>query len=118
VLNLLGTWQLGLDLSAGLKPLEQGIAARTALVDLGAQTRKVDAKSVEPFLGYYEAGWSLALHGRDLSLCLGPRVFPLLLLADGSYVATQGIHVTLARESDGTPHLEIVGVETVRRTTG
>lgn len=122
VLNLLGTGQLGLDLSAGLKPLEQGVAARTALVDLGAQTRKVDAKSVEPFLGYYEAGWSLALHGRDLSLCLGPRVFPLLLLADGSYVATQGIlqgiHVTLARESDGTPHLEIVGVETVRRTTG
>ncbi len=122
VLDLLGTRQLGLDLSAGLKPMEQGAAAMKALVDLGLQTRKVDAKAVAPYLGYYEAGWSLTLAGRDLVLHLGPRVFPLSALPDGGYVATQGIlqgtHVRLAREGDGTPHLEIVDIETVRRTTG
>jgi hypothetical protein len=102
--------------------MEQGAAAMAALVQLGARTGKVDTKAVEPYLGRYEAGWSLALHGRDLSLRLGPRVFPLLALSDGPYLVTQGIlqgaHVTFAREADGTPHLEISGAETVRRTTG
>ncbi|MEO7234096.1 MAG: serine hydrolase domain-containing protein [Lapillicoccus sp.] len=122
VLNLLAARQLGLDLSTGLNPMAQGAAAMAGLVELGDRTRKVDAKAVDPYLGYYEAGWSLTLHGRDLSLRLGPRVFALLALADGTYMATQGIlqgtHVTLAREADGTPHLEIDGAETVRRTTG
>ncbi len=121
VLSLLAARQLGLDLSAGFKPVEQGLAAMAALVELGALTREVDPRAVDAYLGHYEAGWSLTLHGRDLSLRLRPRVFPLLAMADGTYVATQGIlqgvHVTLARESDGTPHLEIADTETVRRTT-
>jgi hypothetical protein len=42
--------------------------------------------------------------------------------ADGSYVVSAGfmvgVGVKLALERDGTPHVEIVGVETVRRNTG
>jgi hypothetical protein len=43
-------------------------------------------------------------------------------MPDGSYVMSAGfmvgVGVTLARETDGTPHVEIDGVETVRRNTG
>ena len=46
----------------------------------------------------------------------------LTVLPDGSYVMSEGFMVgaavKLARETDGTPHIEIVGIETVRRTTG
>ena len=46
---------------------------------------------------------------------------PLQVLPDGSYVMSAGFMVgspvKLAIESDGVPHVEIVGVETtVRRT--
>ena len=41
-------------------------------------------------------------------------------MPDGSYVMSSGFMVggpvKLATESDGVPHVEIVGVETVRRT--
>ena len=43
-------------------------------------------------------------------------------MPDGSYVVSSGsgttIPLRLAKEADGTPHIEITGVETVRRTTG
>jgi hypothetical protein len=42
-------------------------------------------------------------------------------MPDGSYVMSAGFmvgsEVRLARERDGTPHIEIVGAETLRRTT-
>ena len=51
-----------------------------------------------------------------------PRVIPLQVLPDGSYVMAGGTLVSetvrLAKEADGTPHLELTGIETVRRTTG
>ena len=43
-------------------------------------------------------------------------------MPDGSYVVSSGsgttIPLRLVKEADGTPHIEITGVETVRRTTG
>jgi hypothetical protein len=43
-------------------------------------------------------------------------------MPDGGYVIAVGPSVTtsvkLARDADGTPHLELEGLETVRRTTG
>ncbi len=53
---------------------------------------------------------------------IGPRVLPLEVMPDGSYVMAGGTvvggTVRLAKEADGTPYLEITGMETVRRTTG
>jgi hypothetical protein len=49
-------------------------------------------------------------------------MIPLLAMPDGTFVMAGGPHVgariRLAREGDTTPHLELPGVETVRRTTG
>ncbi len=60
--------------------------------------------------------------GRELQLRIGPRVFGLQVMPDGSYVVSSGslttVPVRLVTEADGTPHLEIPGVETVRRTSG
>ena len=43
-------------------------------------------------------------------------------MPDGSYVMAGGTlvgeTVRLAKEADGTPHLALTGIETVRRTTG
>jgi len=47
---------------------------------------------------------------------------PLNVMPDGSYVVAAGAWVTMSvrldREADGTPNLELVGYEKVRRTTG
>jgi len=98
-------------------------AARLAhLADLGRQSSTVDRKRLEPYLGYYEGGWSLVRDGRELQLRIGPRVIPLQVMPDGSYVMAGGTLVggtaRLATDADGTPHLELTGIETVRRTTG
>jgi CubicO group peptidase (beta-lactamase class C family) len=98
-------------------------AARLAhLAELGRQSAPVDLKRLEPYLGYYEGGWSLVREGRELQMRIGPRVIPLEAMPDGSYVMAGGTlvgdTVRLAREADGTPHLELTGIETVRRTTG
>ena len=64
----------------------------------------------------------LARDGREVQVRIGPRVSPLQVMPDGSYVMAGGLlvgfPVKLALESDGVPHIEIVGVETVRRNTG
>jgi hypothetical protein len=92
------------------------------LADLGRQSAPVDLKRLEPYLGYYEGGWSLVREGRELQMRIGPRVIPLLAMPDGSYVMAGGTlvggTVRLVKEADGTPHLELTGIETVRRTTG
>jgi hypothetical protein len=60
--------------------------------------------------------------GRGLQMRIGPRVIPLQVMPDGSYVMAGGTlvgaTVRLAKEADGRPHLEVTGIETVRRTTG
>jgi hypothetical protein len=53
---------------------------------------------------------------------IGPRVIPLQVMPDGSYIMASGTlvggTVRLDKETDGTPNLELTGIETVRRTTG
>ena len=99
-----------------------GASVDTSDADAGKDAKPVDLKAVAPYLGYYEGGYSLVREGRDLQLRIGPRVFPLQVTPDGSYVMSAGfmvgVGVKLALERDGTPHVEIVGVETVRRNTG
>ena len=111
----------------GNPDLPQQVLAASAdrlahLADLGRQSAPVDLKRLEPYLGYYEGGWSLVREGRELQMRIGPRVLPLLAMPDGSYVMAGGTlvggTVRLAKEADGTPHLELTGIETVRRTTG
>src|SRR3954469_4692234 len=86
------------------------------------QSRAVDLKQVAPYLGYYERGYSLQRDGREVQLRLASRAWPLRQMPDGSYLISYGIlrgnPVRLAREADGTPHIEIVGFETVRRAEG
>lgn len=47
---------------------------------------------------------------------------PLAAMPDGTYLIVSGLilgtPVRLARGADGTPRLEIVGLQTVRRTAG
>ena len=53
---------------------------------------------------------------------LGPRILPLRALPDGTYVASGGLLiqniVKLDRDADGTPRVELAGLEAVRRTVG
>jgi len=121
VLNLLLSQRLGLNRGVPAKVLAANTSAWDELRQLGRQARSVDNTAVAPFLGYYEGGYSLVLDGPDLQLRIGSRVMPLEVMPDGSYVMSGGfmvgIPVKLAIESDGVPHVEIVGIETVRRTT-
>ncbi len=112
---------------AGNPDLPEQVVAASAdrlahLADLGRQSTAVDLKRLEPYLGHYEGGWSVVREGRELQMRIGPRVIPLQVRPDGSYVMAGGTlvgeTVRLTTEADGTPHLELVGVETVRRTTG
>lgn len=122
VLDQLLSDRFGLNGSGRGTTLTNAAAALAALADLGRQATTVDLKAVEPYLGYYEGGWSMVREGRELLLRIGPRTIPLLVMPDGTFVMAGGPNVgariRLARESDGTPHVELPGVETVRRTTG
>jgi hypothetical protein len=122
VLNLLLSQRFGLNVGVPDKALAENARWLGILADAGKDAKPVDLKAVAPYLGYYEGGYSLVREGRDLQLRIGPRVFPLQVTADGSYVMSAGfmvgVGVKLALERDGTPHVEIVGVETVRRNTG
>jgi hypothetical protein len=114
--------RVGLSAAAPQTVLNSGIQVRTDVENVGRQARPVDLRTVEPWLGHYEGGWSLARDGRAVSLYRGPRVVPLQVMPDGSYVisagAWVGAGVRLDRDAGGTPRLEIVDFETVRRTTG
>jgi hypothetical protein len=89
---------------------------------VGRDSRPVDPSIVEPFLGYYEGGYRLVFANHQLSARLGPRVLPLQALRSGGYVISGGAYpqnpVNLTRDLDGTPRMELVGLETVRRTVG
>jgi CubicO group peptidase (beta-lactamase class C family) len=122
VLNVLLNQRLSLNLGVPAKALAANAGALDQQRQLGKQAKRVDRKAVSRYLGYYEGGYSLVLDGRDLVLRLGPRVLPLEVMPDGSYVVAGGLligaPVRLGVESDGVPHIELVGLETVRRTTG
>lgn len=89
---------------------------------LGRRTFPTDPGATAPYLGHYEGGYRLTRSGLDLFLRLGPRTMPLGVMDDGSYVMTGGLlvgnAVHLTRDVDNTPRIEVVGFETVRRTTG
>jgi len=121
-LSLLLSQRFGINPAGPQQVLDMNATRLATLADLARQARPVDMKLTEPYLGYYESGWSVARQGRELQLRIGPRVFGLQVMPDGSYVVSSGsgttIPLRLAKEADGTPHIEITGVETVRRTTG
>jgi hypothetical protein len=121
-LSLLLSQRLGINPAGPQGVLDSNVTRLATLADLDRRARPVDLKQTEPYLGYYEGGWSLVRQGRELQLRIAPRVYPLQVLPDGSYVVSGGsgttIPVKLAIEADGTPHIEIPSVETVRRTTG
>ena len=122
VLNVLLNQRLGLNLGVPARVLDFSDSTLETRRRLGRQARPVNVEALASYLGHYERGYSLVLEGRGLQLRLGPRVWPLLRMPDGSYVVSEGVLATttvnLAIEADGVPHLEIVGFETVRRTTG
>ncbi len=122
VLNLLLSERFGLNRGVPAKIHAQYLAALEGLRLLGRQTRPADPAATAPYLGFYEAGYRLTRDGHHLNLHLGPRTMPLGLLPDGTYVMTGGLlvenKVRLTRDPDGTPRIEVVGFETVRRTVG
>ena len=122
VLNLLLSQRFALNAGVPDKALAENAHWLGVLAGVGRDARPVDLAAVDPYLGFYEGGYSLVRQGRDVQLRIGPRVFPLEVMPDGSYVMSGGFmvgaEVRLARERDGTPHVEIVGAETLRRTVG
>ena len=123
LLNVLLNRRLGLSQGVPARLLDLSSSTLSRLAETGRQAKPVDLKAVSHYLGYYyENGYSLVRDGRDLQLRLGPRVWPLLQMPDRSYVITAGPAITttvhLGHEADGTAHIELVGLETVRRTTG
>ncbi|MGV9268335.1 serine hydrolase domain-containing protein [Kitasatospora sp. NPDC003701] len=122
VLNLLLDERFGLNRGVPAKVHADYLTALQALRDLGERTRPADPAAAAPYLGHYEGGYRLTQDGPDLTLRLGPRTMPLGVLPDGDYVMTGGLlvgnTVRLTRDVDDTPRIEVVGLETVRRTTG
>lgn len=122
VAGVLLAMRAGIDGGAAPAMLAKAVGAMGFVTDLGGQAHAVDVKAVEPWLGRYEGGWSMVREGRQVSLRIGPRVWPLLGLPDGGYVVSEGPFLTtkvrLSRDPDGTPRVDLVGLESVRRTTG
>ena len=122
VLEALLSRRLGLNIGGGPEAVDGAARAVAELVDIGRQAVPLDRKQVQPYLGHYEGSWSLVLEGNSLKLRIGSRVGTLLLMPDGTYYVSastlQGLRVKLGVEADGTRHMDFVGYETVRRTTG
>ena len=115
--------QLGLNLGAPEKALAAVDKRLNSLAELRKQSTAVDLKAVEPYLGYYERGYTLIRQGREVQIRLASRVWPLRQTGDGQYIIAHSISpllgnpIKLSRGLDGMPQLEIVGYETVRRNT-
>ncbi len=122
LLNTLLNRRLGLNAGVAPSALATGHAAVQGLADLRRQSSPADPDATAPWLGHYEAGYRIERVGRDLVVWNGPRRFPLRVMTDGTYVAAEGFiagaPAGLGRDTDGTPTLSFVGVETARRTTG
>jgi CubicO group peptidase (beta-lactamase class C family) len=121
-LNLLLSERFGLNVGVPAKVDDAYRAAIDDLRRLGRLARPVDPRAVAPFLGYYEAGYRLVPQSSGPRIRLGSRVMPLLAMPDDTYVMSGGLlvgnRVKLHRDSDGVPQMELVGLETVRRTVG
>ena len=122
VLNLLLSGRFGLNSGVAAKIDDLYASEMTKLRAIGRQTRPVDLNAVAPHFGHYGGGYVLEPVRRDLILRLGSRVLPLREHADGGYVIAGGllveVRVKLGHDLDGTPTIELVELETVRRTVG
>jgi CubicO group peptidase (beta-lactamase class C family) len=122
VLNWLLSQRFGLNHGATLAVEHANRSAIAELRKLGRMARPVHPRTVAPFLGHYERGYRLVLHNGELRILLGPRETPLLAMPHGDYIAAGGLlvegRVKLDRDTDGVPRMELVGLETVRRTVG
>jgi CubicO group peptidase (beta-lactamase class C family) len=122
VLNLLLSERFGLNSGVAAKIDDLYVSAMTGLRAAGRQSRPVDLDAVVEHFGHYERGYVLEPVRRDLVLRLGSRALPLRAHADGDYVIAGGllveVRVKLDRDVDGTPTIELVELETVRRTVG
>jgi CubicO group peptidase (beta-lactamase class C family) len=123
VLSLLLSARFGLNVGTSQTIIAQYQTAEQHLSDLAAQAEPVDADVIEPYLGFYEKGWSLAVDANDmLRLRQSSRAIPLMAMPDGDYVMAGGVlpgnAVRFSRDGDGMPWLEIQDIETVRWTSG
>ena len=118
ILNLLLDQRFGINPGVADKALASSDTGLANLAQLGRQTRPVDPRVVEPFLGYYEHDYSLVRDGGQLQLLVGPRRLTLAAMPDGSYVVSDGLlpgnRVNLTLDKDGHRRLEFVDFETVR----
>jgi hypothetical protein len=93
-----------------------------ALLDLGKRTVTTDRSAISPYLGSYQGGYRVVMRGDQAQVRIGPRVLPLAALADGTYVMSAGLipgaPVQFSGAADGTPRMELVGLETVRWLIG
>ncbi len=122
VLNMLLSERFGLNVGV---PAKVDHAYKTAISELrkqGRSSRPADPRAVAPHLGYYEGGYQLVLHDRELRILVRPRVMPLRAISDGGYIISGGLlvgtRVKLDRDRDGVRRMEIEGLQTVRRTVG
>jgi len=122
VLNLILGTEFGINKGVPPKVSAAAAGARRALVDKGRTVRPVDPRRVQPWLGYYEGGYLLALEKSRLVLHLQSRRFDLRWVKGDSYLMADGLMpgatVLLRRDPDGTPALVVAGIDTVRREVG
>ncbi|MEV4619556.1 serine hydrolase domain-containing protein [Asanoa sp. NPDC049573] len=122
VLNLILSSRLGLNEGVPPKVSAAAAAARRALAAKGSTTRPVERRRVQPWLGYYEGGYLLALEGSRLVLHLQSRRFNLRWVDGDTYLMADGLlpgsTVVLRHDPDGTPALVVAGIDTVRREVG
>jgi CubicO group peptidase (beta-lactamase class C family) len=121
VLNLLLN-RFGLNNGVPAKVDNDHFAAITQLRVLARKSRRASPDAIAPFLGHYEGGYELAIHGGVPTIILGSRIMPLRKRIGGGYIMSGGLlvenDVKLDRDQDGVPRMEIVGMEAVRRTVG
>ncbi|MPY92428.1 MAG: serine hydrolase [Acidimicrobiia bacterium] len=122
VLNTLLESRLGLNAGMPSKVEAAYEAVVASLDELAAEAVPVDPDVVAPYLGHYQGGFTVALDPAGaLHVRKGGRVIPLLALGD-DYVASggliPGLSVRFSLDADEVPRMELVGVDSVRRTTG
>jgi CubicO group peptidase (beta-lactamase class C family) len=122
VLDHLLSMRFGLN--DGLQPKLEALVdeALAKLDEIWQQTTRPDRSKVEPFLGYYEGGYSVLFEEGVPTIRMASRAFPLRALPDGSYVAAAGLvpglAIHLRRTVRGSAQMELEGLETVTRTVG
>lgn len=119
--NLLGA-RFGINVGANTKVEAAYDATVAQLHDVWTRTTPVDPVRLAPFAGHYQGGYRLVVDAGSAEIRVGPRVMPLRLLPDGSYVIASGlmanVRVLLTQGADGSAIMELEDVERVRRTVG